>query len=422
MRKSGHALSAFGLLVLVASASVQPGSATGDPGAPRIVTLADIEFRPSRIRAKLGDAITFVNTDPFEHNVYIVRTANPNEVLFPATPVPSGKSITVRIRQDGLYTVYCTIHGGMTAKLSTTGSFELTEAEKREAAKAAAALPPIVKTGEKLFWGKGQCHHCHRMGDRGSARRGPNLRDIGLRAHIQAKKLGLASGTDYLVQSILAPQAYVVAGYTNDMATVYQPPIDLDEEQIKAVITYLQSQGGRVDTWAIDINKNVLDSLPSMNPFRNGNPKRGKEVFTEAGCNSCHAVGHRDESSIGPDLSAIGAYRNWAWLAESVIDPNAEIGANWKNATVNLKSGKSVSGILRKKTAKTIQIMVSSDQVMTLSRDKIGRIEISTLSRMPGDYGELLTFQQMADLLRYLQTLKGDVGGPRAGSPKPSGG
>ncbi|MFQ5915571.1 MAG: c-type cytochrome [Nitrospinota bacterium] len=405
MRKGSVVLVLVGFFVLLLSPRGEPR--TDARGPRRLVTLREIEFRPSRLRAEVGDIITFLNKDPFEHNVYIVRTANPNDVLYPATSVPPGKSIEVTIRQKGLYTVYCTIHGGMTAKLSTTGSFELTEAEKREAAKAAAALPPIVKTGEKLFWGKAQCYRCHRMGDRGNALRGPNLRDIGFRARIQAQKLGLASGTNYLVQSILKPEAYVVAGYTNDMATVYQPPIDLDDEKIKAVVAYLQSQGGNVDTWAININKNVLDSLPSMNPFRNGDPVRGKEIFTEAGCNSCHAVGHREESSIGPDLTAIGAYRNWAWLAESVIDPNAEIGANWKNATVYLNSGKSVSGILRKNTDKKVKIMLDSDHSETFPRNEVKRVELSKLSRMPGDYGDLLTFQQMADLIAYLQTLKG---------------
>ncbi|MFQ5684307.1 MAG: c-type cytochrome [Candidatus Binatia bacterium] len=373
----------------------------------RIVNLKDIEFRPGKIRADIGDTIKFVNNDPFEHNVFIVRTANPNDVLFPATSVPPGKSITTTIKDKGLFTIYCTIHGGMTAKLSTTGSFELTAAQKRAAAKRAAALPPIVKTGEKLFWGKAQCHQCHSIGNKGHGLRGPNLKDIGFRAPLQAQKLGLQSGTEYLVQSVMKPGAYVVAGYTNDMATVYQPPIDLNAEEIKSVIAFLQSQRGKVDTWSVNIDEATLASVPALNPFYRGDPGRGKQIFADAGCISCHAVGHRKASSVGPDLSAIGAFRNWTWLAQSVIDPNAEVGANWKNATVHLKSGKNVSGILRKKTSKTVTVMIDSDNIKQLSRDEIKSIKISKASRMPADYSELLTFQQIADLISYLQSLKG---------------
>jgi len=33
------------------------------------------------------------------------------------------------------------------------------------------------EAGEKLFWGRGTCHVCHRIGKRGYALRGPNLGD-----------------------------------------------------------------------------------------------------------------------------------------------------------------------------------------------------------------------------------------------------
>ncbi|MFQ5852836.1 MAG: c-type cytochrome, partial [Candidatus Binatia bacterium] len=338
---------------------------------------------------------------------YIVDAANRNLVISGPTVVPPGKSITVTIPKKAVFQVYCTIHGGMTARLTTTGSFELTEEQKKAAAKAAAtAVPPMAKAGEKLFWGKAQCHQCHMIGDRGDGLRGPNLQDIGFRAPLRAKKLGLASGTEYLVQSLMEPQAYIVEGYTKAMEKVYQPPVNLGEEEIKALIAYLQSQGGKVDTWAIDIDRTKLASLPAMNPFRYGDAARGKKVFEDAGCGSCHAIGEQRAGTVGPELTDIGAYRDWTWLAESVIDPNAEVGKNWQNATVYLKSGKSTSGILREDTPEQVKIMVSSDQFKTFPRADVERVEISEKSRMPESYGEILTYQQMADLITYLQSLK----------------
>ena len=72
-----------------------------------------------------------------------------------------------------------------------------------------------------------------------------------------------------------------------------------------------------------------------------GDLKRGANVFQSMGCASCHTIDDFKAISLGPELTEIGAFRNWAWLAESVIDPNAEIGANWRGANLNHKSGDS---------------------------------------------------------------------------------
>ncbi|MCG8605580.1 hypothetical protein MJD09_11360, partial [bacterium] len=91
-----------------------------------------------------------------------------------------------------------------------------------------------VDLGERLFWGKGRCHVCHRIGDRGYALRGPNLGDssegaiISRRAEARARTLGLSQGTEYLVQSILEPGAFVVPRYQNEMPKVFEAPVALN--------------------------------------------------------------------------------------------------------------------------------------------------------------------------------------------------
>lgn len=360
-----------------------------------------------------GESLTFVNEDGFEHDVYIVRTANRNIVIFPPTTIQPGDSLRITIPEKGLFNLYCTIHGGMAGRITTTGSFTLTEEEKARVAAMKVPLPPIVKTGEALFWGDAQCHRCHRIGDRGEGTRGPNLADIGFRAGPRASRLGLGSGTEYLVQSILDPEAYLVEGYTNDMAIVYQPPIDLSREQIEAVVTYLQSQGGKVDTWAMNIDEQKLAGEPRMNPFRHGDAERGRQVWQEMGCHSCHTVGEEAGVSPGPDLTGIGRYRNWTWLAESLFEPNREIGKDWVYVTVTYEPEdrrfvreKSVQGFLRKNTDEGVQVLTMTKEVVSLRRDRVLRIEERGTSKMPTNYGEILTFQQAADLIVYLESLR----------------
>lgn len=377
-------------------------------GGERTVELSDIEFQPRRIQAAPGQPVRFVNRDPFEHDVYIVDAADTSRVVQPATLLGPDESITVTPGERAVFSVYCTIHGGMEARLTTTGSFELSPEQRARAQAQRAALPPVVADGERLFWNEAQCHQCHRMGERGDALRGPDLKNIGLRASAQAERLGLGDGTEYIVQSILDPSAYLVEGYSDDMATVYEPPIDLDAKRLEAIVTYLQAQGGEVDTWGIEIPESRLDPPRPYDPFATGDPQRGREVFVDvAKCHSCHPVGDEKPVAMGPDLGEIGRYRSWTWLIESILEPNAEIGANWKSATVTLKSGETRSGVLQRRTGSTVELMTAGNEVQTIPADQVRKVDVEETSRMPGNYDEVLTYTQMADLVAYLKSLEG---------------
>jgi len=393
-------------------ALAMPGRAVAAGTPDHTVVLHDIRFNPGQISVKAGETIKFINKDPFDHDVFLVRAANRNVVIVPATTLAPGKSVTITLKESGLFKLYCTIHGGMTGLVSTTGSFELTDAEKKQFAHV-TVIPPIVKTGEALFWGRAQCHNCHSIGDRGDGLRGPNLADIGFRSAMRAKKLGLDSGTDYIVQSIEEPSAYIVEGYSNDMPRVYQTPINLSADDLTAVVTYLQSQGGEVDTWSIQFDDALLASVPSANPFHNGDAAKGKETFVAMGCASCHTTPQKKAVSVGPDFGRIGAYRNWTWLAESIVNPSGEVGANWKNTNVYLKSGDIASGVLRENSSKQVKLLVGYQRYETHPMSEVEKVEIVPGSRMPSDYTDLLTFNQLSDIIAYLESLKGQA--PAAG-------
>ncbi len=91
-----------------------------------------------------------------------------------------------------------------------------------------------------------------------------------------------------------------------------------------------------------------------------------------------------------------------------MLDPNAEVGANWKYATVYVESEddgfpleESVSGFLRKDGDKEVELLVAANQLERFPRDRVSRVEINELTKMPGNYTEILTLQQMADLVTY---------------------
>jgi mono/diheme cytochrome c family protein len=119
-----------------------------------------------------------------------------------------------------------------------------------------------AERGRRVFWTRGRCALCHAVGGRGGVRRGPALSEgengpaIGARAALRAEERSRATGrpytaTDYLVESVVDPAAYLVEGFRNEMPPARQPPTSLSTEEIRAVVAYLQSLGGSVDFEAI---------------------------------------------------------------------------------------------------------------------------------------------------------------------------
>ncbi len=111
---------------------------------------------------------------------------------------------------------------------------------------AAGEVTP--EAGEALFLGKAKCYTCHSVGEKGSAIRGPNLGEpgplgmpIGQRAEERARERTAAAGaaysaTDYLLESLIQPNAYVVEGFKPEMPVIIRPPIALGGTEVEAVV------------------------------------------------------------------------------------------------------------------------------------------------------------------------------------------
>jgi len=140
-----------------------------------------------------------------------------------------------------------------------------------------ASLPPAVEkidlmaikekkdlaaVGQKIFFGKGQCALCHTIGS--SEGRCPDLKGVGA-------KLTRA----FLYESLTQPQAYVYKDYEHvgqakffpaKMPYINKKPIGLNNNEILAVIAFLQSMSGE----EVTIN---LSELEAPSPASSGGRK-----------------------------------------------------------------------------------------------------------------------------------------------------
>ena len=66
-------------------------------------------FIPHELFLKVGDTITFTNSDPISHNAYTDDEGNEFDIGMQAT----GEKITVEIKATGKFDIECAIHPNM---------------------------------------------------------------------------------------------------------------------------------------------------------------------------------------------------------------------------------------------------------------------------------------------------------------------
>lgn len=277
------------------------------------------------------------------------------------------------------------------------------------------------EAGEAIYWGKGKCSTCHSIGKRGSSIRGPNHEDVFLTASERLAELGLEAPTEYLVQSIADPEAYVVEGYKAEMPQVYLPPISLVPDEIRAVITYLQTQGGEADPGAIKLPDVILQAATAgiqQEPFRayqEGDIAAGESLFFDsdgpAGCFQCHTYDGQG-GDIGPDLTEEASVRPLQYIIESILFPSAEIASGYDPVLLRTADGRTINGVMRHEDDLSITLVTKDGDELVVQKSDIRQRKEDPPSIMPENFGELLTMKQFHDILAFLQGVEEEEPAP----------
>jgi mono/diheme cytochrome c family protein len=195
------------------------------------------------------------------------------------------------------------------------------ESEVPEALNLSADVTPeaLVAAGERVFQGAGGCTACHGLGTRA-----PNL----LTDHAGQGPIGSRCGSRkpgmdckaYLHESLTNPGALVIPGFENIMTDARR---QISEDQIWAVIAFLQSQGGEVTVTAEDLPKaDAPGSAAPAGPAVTATTEP-VELLTEKGCLGCHILEGKG-APIGPPFDGIGGRRTAEYLRRSILSPNAD--------------------------------------------------------------------------------------------------
>lgn len=139
--------------------------------------------------------------------------------------------------------------------------------------------------------------------------------------------------------------------------------------------------------------------------IEDGNPARGKLLFTRQSCVTCHAV---DQKSVpqGPYLGSVGGKFTKDYLIKSILDPNAAIAQGFQTEAITMADGTQHFGFVTGEEDGVIEFRNIVGIVTELKESEIKKRDQQEESMMPVGLVSNLTLAQFNDLIAYLVSMK----------------
>jgi mono/diheme cytochrome c family protein len=180
----------------------------------------------------------------------------------------------------------------------------------------------LAAAGERVYNGAGGCTACHGLGTRA-----PNvLTDHAGEGAIGARCGGREPGKDckaYLWESLTIPGEYLVAGFENIMPDMRR---QLPEDQIWALVAFLQAQGGEVTVTGADLQSASTAPTATTALSATTDPR---QLLQENACLGCHAIDGAGPP-LGPSFDGVGTRLTAERIRRSILDPAAEVASGYE--------------------------------------------------------------------------------------------
>ncbi|MCC7373723.1 MAG: PQQ-dependent sugar dehydrogenase [Verrucomicrobiales bacterium] len=153
------------------------------------------------------------------------------------------------------------------------------------------------------------------------------------------------------------------------------------------------------------------DTKPAYRQFamqHDGDVLRGQGLFADeqrTGCTRCHTLDSRG-GRAGPDLFSVGDQFSRSELIDAVLLPSAKIAVGYSTTIVEDTSGEEYEGVLKQVTDAWIELMGGDGKRVRIAAGNIREQRGSEHSLMPDGLQTGLSFQEFADLMEFLVSLK----------------
>ncbi|HET6326994.1 MAG TPA: PVC-type heme-binding CxxCH protein [Planctomycetaceae bacterium] len=129
------------------------------------------------------------------------------------------------------------------------------------------------------------------------------------------------------------------------------------------------------------------------------NADRGVAVF-QKNCAACHQIAGKG-NRVGPQLDGAGN-RGVERLLEDVLDPNRNVDVNFRATILTLDDGQVLNGFIIREEGPVLVLVDTKGAEQRIAKSKIEQRTQTKLSPMPANVVDLLSPQELNDLLAYL--------------------
>jgi putative membrane-bound dehydrogenase-like protein len=151
-----------------------------------------------------------------------------------------------------------------------------------------------------------------------------------------------------------------------------------------------------------------LERLTQAVLARRGDAQRGRKLFFDvekSQCLKCHQLGEQGER-VGPELTGVGGRFSRIYIVESILEPSRTIAPSFASWIVELKNGKTLTGVKVAQTETTLTLADNQGQQHLVAKSDIEQQQPSQLSTMPEGFDKRFTQDELVDLIAFLMSQK----------------
>jgi putative heme-binding domain-containing protein len=185
-----------------------------------------------------------------------------------------------------------------------------------------------------------------------------------------------------------------------------------DNQELVAVIREGIPGTGMLRAWQLDdaellqVSAYVRSLTAAAAAPSSGDPVRGRGVYKARGCSGCHIV-EGAGSSLGPDLSEVGARRGAQYLRKKLINPGEESADGLVLIRAVRKDGSESRGLRINEDTFTIQIRDANNRFHSFRKADLARLEKQFGKTLMPSFAAVLSAAELDDLVAYLAGLRG---------------
>jgi cytochrome c oxidase cbb3-type subunit 3 len=157
------------------------------------------------------------------------------------------------------------------------------------------------------------------------------------------------------------------------------------ERQVRAVVDYVRSLGGKAEEHTIP-----------------GNATKGREIFfTKGECSSCHMVSGKG-GFMGPDLTNYAATASAQSIREAIVKTARVPPMGYRTGRFITSKGDQFEGLIRNEDNFSVQLQAKDGSFHLVPKKGLRSFEPLNKSLMPTDYRVRLSDSELKDLVSYL--------------------